>query len=393
MKSVVLFSLLGLCTLAFGQSASDSFNLNQNSVYQRPFIQSSTSRTAVGGYLEGNTNYMYEDGVAEGFSMELRRFNIFLYSSISRNIKFLSELEFEHGTEEIALETAMLDFKLHQQIRFRAGIILPTIGIFNSNHDAPNWEFVERPISSTLIIPSTLSEVGFGIDGYFPTSKLMIGYQVFATNGLGDDIVQNSLGRTDLNSGKREQMFGEDNNGLPMYNAHISLSNYKGSEVGFSYYGGVYNTFQADGLDIDSKRKLSLWSLDFDVSIKKINVKGEYVWTSIDVPSPSLPMYGTKQQGGFVDLIYPVYQNKILRFSKAVVNASLRVEYFDLNDNLIGDGEVAGEQGSRISLGLGLRPVPGTLIRANYMWAQQNDILSNPMIRSGGYQIGVASYF
>ncbi|MFT5859139.1 MAG: hypothetical protein ACI865_001236, partial [Flavobacteriaceae bacterium] len=52
----------------------------------------------------------------------------------------LAELEFEHGTEEIALETALLDFELHSAFNFRAGIILPQIGMFNVNHDSPKWQ-------------------------------------------------------------------------------------------------------------------------------------------------------------------------------------------------------------------------------------------------------------
>ena len=63
----------------------------------------------------------------------MRRFNIFLYSSISERIKFLAELEFEHGTEEIALETALLDFRINQGLNLRAGVLLPQIGLVNAN--------------------------------------------------------------------------------------------------------------------------------------------------------------------------------------------------------------------------------------------------------------------
>src|SRR5687768_14361600 len=90
---------------------TDSAKTSQDAIYNRPFIAIGKTNTSVGGYVEGNTNYFSEDGVTEGFSMELRRFNIFLYSNIHSRIKFISELEFEHGTEEIALETALLDFE------------------------------------------------------------------------------------------------------------------------------------------------------------------------------------------------------------------------------------------------------------------------------------------
>jgi len=117
----------------------------QEGIYDRPFIGSLAS-TSIGGYVEGNTNYHVEDGVSEGLSMELRRFNIFLFSQISERIRFLSELEFEHGTEEIALETALVDVQVRPSLIVRAGIILPPLGYFNQNHDSPKWDFVERPL-------------------------------------------------------------------------------------------------------------------------------------------------------------------------------------------------------------------------------------------------------
>ena len=52
--------------------------LAQGGIYDRPFI-GSVAATSAGGYVEGNTNWFSEEGVSEGFSMELRRFNIFLF--------------------------------------------------------------------------------------------------------------------------------------------------------------------------------------------------------------------------------------------------------------------------------------------------------------------------
>ena len=39
------------------------------------------------------------------------------------------------------------------------------IGAFNQNHDGPKWEFVDRPISATQMLPATWSNVGFGLYG------------------------------------------------------------------------------------------------------------------------------------------------------------------------------------------------------------------------------------
>ena len=161
MKSaLVALGLLAVGSEAFAQDTA----MVQGGIYQRPFLLA-TGRTAVGGYAEGNANYFRTDGVGEGLSMELRRFNIFLYSSVGRRIRFISELEFEHGVEEIALETALVDFVVTPLLVLRAGILLPPLGAFNVSHDGPRYEFVDRPLVSTRIIPATLSEVGFGVHG------------------------------------------------------------------------------------------------------------------------------------------------------------------------------------------------------------------------------------
>ena len=144
--------------------------------------------------------------------MELRRFNIFLYSTIIPRVRFISELEFEHGTEEISLETALLDFEINSALVLRGGILLVPIGRFNQNHDGPQWEIIDRPLVSTHIIPSTYSDVGFGANGKFFTGSMIFTYDAYLLNGLGSGVIGNATGRTDLQSGKSPEMFGEDEN-------------------------------------------------------------------------------------------------------------------------------------------------------------------------------------
>jgi len=71
------------------ERVNDTIQTIQDAIYNRPFITLGQTKTSIGGYLEGNTNYLVEDGVAEGFSMELRRFNIFLYSTIIPRVRFI----------------------------------------------------------------------------------------------------------------------------------------------------------------------------------------------------------------------------------------------------------------------------------------------------------------
>ena len=383
------------CLLSAGLFAqSDSSKTNQDAIYNRPFITLGKTATAVGGYVEGNTNYFSEDGMSEGFSMELRRFNIFLYSGIHERIKFISELEFEHGAEEISLETALIDFEINPALNFRGGIILPQIGLVNANHDSPKWEFVERPLSSTEIIPSTLSEIGFGVHGKFFSGSTFFSYDAYLVNGLRDNVILNDKGKTLLASGKSAEMFGEDNNGVPMYNGKISFSNRNIGEFGLSYYGGIYNTYRMEGIDVDEKRKLSVFAFDLSTDIKKLKIQGEYALVNIDVPDNLSETYGKKQYGGFVDFIYPVLKRKILKFDNSTVNVNLRLERTDYNVGVFQTTAAnIGDEVSAIAGGISFRPTQGTVIRANYRYHWIYDRFGNAPVRSAGFQLGVASYF
>lgn len=377
---------------------ADSLNTtNKDAVYQRPFIfegQKGNLTAAVGGYLEANTNYFSTDGISEGFSMEMRRFNIFLYSTIKERIKFLSELEFGHGTEEIELETALLDFELHPSLIFRAGIVLVPIGYFNQNHDSPKWEFIDRPLVSTNLIPSTYSDVGFGLHGTIPVQSLSFTYEVYVLNGLQDGIVANEENRTFLASGKNEERFGEDNNGSPAFATRVGLKKRKVGEIGLSAYLGSYNTFQIEGLTIDEKRTLFIGALDYNFSIKKLQCLGELAFIKADIPTDLGQNFGDTQWGLHTDLIYPLWKGTLFRWQNMTLNAAFRFEFLDYN---IGDFEETGSNISdhliAIMPGIGLRFSPNTLLRMNYRYQWDTDLLGNPPAKTAGFQFGFASYF
>jgi len=374
-------------------SVGSVFSQETEAIYQRPFIDLG-NKTAIGGYLESNSNYFSEDGVTEGFSMEMRRFNIFLFSKISERVKFISELEFEHGTEEIALETAQLDFEFSPALNFRAGIILPEIGLVNANHDSPNWEIVDRPLSSTTIIPSTLSEVGFGLFGNLNSGDNFIKYHMYATNGLQDGIILNEEGRTHIASGKSLEAFEEDNNGKLMYNAKVSVRNDKFGEIGFSYYGGVYNTFALEGEVVSEERSLDLYAIDFVLPFGEGVLQGEMVNALIDVPSDIVEIYSSHQKGGFVELVYPLYKKEMFGYQNSVINACVRYENLDYNMGTFkSTGTEIGDEVTAVVAGLSFRPTDGTIFRANYRHHLTTDILGNAPAIMGGFQVGFATYF
>ncbi|MGI9542106.1 MAG: hypothetical protein ACR2MX_02540, partial [Cyclobacteriaceae bacterium] len=247
---------------------------------------------------------------------------------------------------------------------------------------------------STTIIPSTLSEVGFGFHGNLALQKNTFTYEIYIVNGLQDEIVGSELGRTDIPAGKSSEMFAEDNNGSPSFTGRVAFKKRNIGEVGFSYYGGLYNTFQLDGLTIDQKRRLDLVALDYNFNFKKLKVLGEWVSASVDVPLELGPNFGSKQWGFHTDLIYPILERSILKFEEAQLNAAFRIEYVDYN---LGTFEETGrnifDQIIAITPGLTLRLSTNTVLKTNFRYLWERDVLGNPTSKTAGFQFGFASYF
>ncbi|MEO9801864.1 MAG: hypothetical protein ABJF04_01395 [Reichenbachiella sp.] len=398
MKKLQVIAILVLIfsTQVKAQEADSSYT-NLEAIFNRPFIykaQGGASSASIGGYVEGNTNYFTTDGISDGYSMELRRFNIFLFASVHERIKFISELEFEHGTEEIALETALLDFEIHPALVFRMGILLPPVGYFNQNHDGPKWEFIDRPLVSTNVIPSTLSEMGMGFYGKVPVGKHKMTYELYLTNGLQDGIIANTENRTFFGAGKSEEMFAEDNNGVPAISGRLAFNAFGLGEFGLSGYTGIYNEFEIEGETVEDKRRASLWALDYNFRIAQLQLIGETAWASVDIPEAYGQQFGTKQFGTHLDMIYPIFRRDLLGWKDVTLNLINRLEYVDYNiDDFEETNTNIYDQIYAIVPGLSLRFSSNTLLKFNYRRHWERDFLGNPVSKTAGVQFGFASYF
>ena len=159
-------------------------HLNMDAIYSRPFLGLGKLPVSLGGYAEVNWQHLGTDGVSEGHQFQMRRLTLFVASTVSNRIKFLTEIELEEGGKEIAIEFASLDVEFHPLLNLRAGIVMNPIGAFNQNHDGPKWEFTDRPISATQLLPATWSNAGFGIFGKTNKENWMFGYEAYLTGGF-----------------------------------------------------------------------------------------------------------------------------------------------------------------------------------------------------------------
>lgn len=371
--------------------------MNMDAAYNRPFLTINKMPVALGGYLEANSFYSSEDGVSEGLSFQARRLTIFMSATITKRIKFLSELEFEDGTKEIGIEFAAMDVAFHPALNLRGGIIMNPIGAFNQNHDGPKWEFVERPDVAVNMLPATWSNAGFGLYGKTYKGNWILGYEAYLSNGFDNSIINNEENKTFLPATKEnEERFEENNSGKALATGKIAIKNRKIGEIGFSYMGGIYNKFEEDGVTLDQKRRLDVFAIDLNTTIKKTGtyIVGEVVWVMVDVPSTFTQQYGNKQQGAFVDVVQPILKRKIFDWEKATLNLAARLDYADWNVGKFNEtGTDIGDDIWAVTPAISFRPSSQTVFRLNYRYQWQTDILNNPPARMAAWLFGFSTYF
>lgn len=375
----------------------DSLSMNMDAVYNRPFMQVGKLPVALGGYAEANYQYVGENGISERHQFQMRRVTLFIASTVSKRIKFLTEIEFEDGTKEINIEFASVDFEFSPLFNLRGGIVMNPIGAFNQNHDGPKWEFIDRPFSATQMLPATWSNVGFGVYGKKYTTDWAFAYEAYLTNGFDDHIIANAENKTFLPASKENpDRFEESFNGSPLFTGKVALRNRKIGELGLSYMGGVYNKFEDDGITLDKKRRADVVAIDFNTTIPKLNtyVNAEWAWVHVNLPDGYTQQFGSRQRGGFIDFVQPVLKKPMFGFENAVLNVSLRLEYVDWNKGRFTQtGDKIYDEFWAIVPSISFRPTGQTVIRFNYRHQQQRDLLGNPPSKLGAIQFGIASYF
>jgi hypothetical protein len=398
-----MIALLAILASFAGELAAQSTSVEDSlkrtpdvvgGVYDRPYIYQLGGNIAIGGYAEMNSNFRREQGLEEGLSFEARRFNLFAYSAISERVKLTSELEFEHGTEEIALETAIMDILLHNSLNLRAGVLLAPLGKFNITHDSPRYDVVDRPLVSTEIIPATLSEVGLGFYGaFFPTPFDRITYELYAVNGLGDGVVGGSGAGTRIPAGKSVESFEEDNNGSPAFTGRLAINPRTGGEFGFSFYTGYYNSYKIEGDPVDEKRRLSIFAFDAEYRWRRLLFRGEAALASIDVQESLAETFGDKQKGFYAEVGYKFLQGRVFDFPDASLTLVTRFDYVDLNDGSFSStGQNIGDTQRRLTAGFSFRPTPETSARLAYQRNWFRDPFNN-LTHSMNLQFGLATYF
>ncbi|MCH9814744.1 MAG: OprO/OprP family phosphate-selective porin [Epsilonproteobacteria bacterium] len=149
-------------------------------------------RVSIGGY--GKMDYIkYLDDDDATDKLDIYRAILYVGYQFTDNIKFVSELEWEHGGREKTggygiVEQAYLDFTLNEMASVKLGHVIVPVGYINLYHEATAFNAVNRPEVEKYIIPSTWHENGAILHGSISDIAYQIGIVAGLNAGQGSEV-------------------------------------------------------------------------------------------------------------------------------------------------------------------------------------------------------------
>ena len=273
-----------------------------------------------------------------------------------------------------------------------------------------------------IIAGATALALSIGIAGFVPSSasaqrepygKRFVDLQLLAFNDYHGHIESNTPGTvagmqaggaeylsaklSELREGNRHSLTvaaGDLIGGSPAVSGRLGLRLPGRGEVGLSYYGGYYNSYRIEGAPVDEARWAGITALDVGADVGPADLRAEVAFATIAVPEGLVELFGSRQWGGHVDVLLPVWSPRIEGYSNAVVTAGVRFEYVDYNAGTFSStGRPIRDDVTAVVPSLSFRPSAGTVFRMNYRYHWTRDFPGNPAARMAGVQFGFAAYF
>lgn len=355
----------------------------EGGIYDKPYLGRLLGRTAIGGYAEAHARWLQADGVRDERGFELRRWNLFTATQVNDFVRIGAELEFEELAEEVTLEFAAIDVTIHPAFTLRAGALLSPLGRFNLAHDSPLNEFTDRPLVSTDVIGTALTEPGIGFLGQRSIGSSRFTWEVYAVNGFHEGLLTSSPDGTRIPAGKRN---ATDENGSPAFVGRVSWSPRLGYELGLSAHRGAYNVFQLDGEAVDTRRDVRISVIDLQATVTGIELSGEAVVADVDLPPGLQGVYAARQAGLYAQAVRRFGQGWLAAMPASFFEAGVRYDVVDF------DRDLAGDAVHRITAGVNFRPSADVALKLNFVRGRTRDRFNNQGDQAG-LLFSVASYF
>ncbi len=288
MKHMNLFLLI-LCFLVYGQTLhaqkADSLKTDYTNTAEK--LIAGNKGLGFGGYGEVHYNQPLSADYRESATLDVHRIVLFVGYNFSKNTQFVSEIEFEHANE-LWIEQAFLQHRLHKNIQFRAGLLLVPMGIINETHEPTTFHGVERPVIDNRIAPSTWREIGAGFAGTLHTAKLK--YQAYVMNGL------NGFSGSGVFSGSKALRDGRQKGSnaymtSPAFAGRLEYYGFYNLNLGLSAYAGksqskLLQHLHRDSIALQDQADssvvgIAMLGLDARYQYQGLKVRGQLYYTTL----------------------------------------------------------------------------------------------------------------
>ena len=234
---------------------------------------SSMDKLSIGAY--GELNYNHNIDSKDTDHLDFTRAILYVGYQFTDNIKFVSEIEWEHGgysdnTQlpggEVILEQAFLDFKLNKMASLKVGHVLVPVGYTNLYHEPTAFRTATRPEVERYIVPSTWHENGAIVHGNVNNISYQFGILAGMNANIGSEV------REMRQSGKES---ATDNFSFV---ARVDYKNNSGFDIGASLLTGDADqgTTALDGV------KTTIGEVHAGYSLNGLKIRGLYAQNKVD---------------------------------------------------------------------------------------------------------------
>jgi len=327
---------------------------------------------SIGGYGEA----LYENYSRETQSrqpsgktdqIDFLRAIVYVGYKFSDKLLVNSEIEFEHASTgkggEVSVEFAYLDYAFGPKVGLRAGLLLVPVGFLNELHEPPIFHGARRPEVETAVLPSTWRENGAGLFGEAGSLQ----WRAYAVAGLNSAGFTSAGVRGGRQSGARSK--AEDF-------AFVARADWSrgGLLAGASFYtGGSAQGATVDGQPFEAR--LQLFDLHAQYEWRGLQLRALYARSTLGDAAEvnrkngltGARSVGEAQEGYYVQAAFDVFS--LAPRGQWSLTPFVRYERIDTQDGVpAGHAEDPATDRKLVTAGLGLKPLPQVVLKADYQW-------------------------
>lgn len=324
----------------------------------------SKSPLSIGGYGEMYWASPDKEGASGDAYADVYRFVPYIGYKFSDSVILNTELEFEHGGEEVAIEFMYLDFLITQAFNLQVGRLLVPMGLINRRHEPTLFNTVQRPDVEKYLIPSTWSENG--IIAYGTIGESGVRYSAGIVNALelqnGDNNGTAAPGKKWIRSGR---IGGEEKGAMQRvaFVGRIDYTGMRGLLTGASAYYGAGTQGRPSGVDA------FIYDLHMQYETSGFKLKGVYTATRVTNADRIGPDAADGAEGYYVNAEYNVLATAATAQKLPVF---VQYEHYDPVSSVAG-GTLPDLEQTNTTVGLNYFPHEQVVLKADYVLTDFSD--------------------